>query len=78
MKRSKMLENIQEELKDAIKHYLNSSSKAKPHVLRYQASNILDMIERFGMLPPLKEDSSWVEIDGTLKRIENEWDEEET
>jgi hypothetical protein len=54
MKRSEMLEHIEQELQDFIKYYNNASEKAKRPVTKSASDKILCMIEGFGMLPPTR------------------------
>jgi hypothetical protein len=52
MKRSKMIEYIEDELIDFVTSYNLSSDAAKPYKRHYAAAGLLAMIEGFGMLPP--------------------------
>jgi len=53
MKRSEMLQYIEEELLEFHKNYQQASDKAKKHKLKNASESILAMIEGFGMVPPL-------------------------
>lgn len=63
MKRSEMLEHIEEELKEFLVNYENASEKARPHKIRSAADGILAMVEGLGMEPPLNFDN-----------MDNEWE----
>lgn len=79
MKRSKMLTDLSAYLRASQDDFYdfaeNNMSLGK--LLSIISTKCLNFVEDRGMLPPLKDDSAWIEINGTLKRIENEWDEEE-
>lgn len=68
MKRSEMVEHIQEELKELIQSVSHSSEKAMQHQIRAKADSILAMLEGMGMLPP--------DNGSSIKADENLWDEE--
>lgn len=53
MKRNKMIEHIKSELILICEYYNMASDKAKLHKINNGAADILDMLEGFGMLPPM-------------------------
>lgn len=81
MKRSAMIEHIQEELLEFFISYRKSSDKRKSYVLKYRAEGLLDMLEGFGMLPPLNEDyyhhmDNQDRVDANRIRMFHSWEDE--
>ena len=52
MKRSEMLEHIEEELWELLRVLETASDKSEPHIVKNKADGILAFMEGFGMQPP--------------------------
>jgi len=83
MKRSEMVGHIAAELEEMLST-LEARPKTRPYITDRFANNLLDMLEGFGMLPPVEDPAHrhdlsryiWDYEDGSFNQLVNEFLEE--